>query len=43
MKLVSWNTRLFSFTELRLSTIVRDFLATIYALPQYEFLIQVQN
>ena len=40
MKLISWKTRLFSFTELQLSTIFREFSATIYALSQYEFLIQ---
>ena len=40
MELVSANCRLFSTTELRLSTILRECSAIIYALSEYEFLIQ---
>ena len=40
MELVSANSRLFSTTELRLSTIFRECFAIIYALSEYEFLIQ---
>ena len=40
MKLVSENSLLFSSTELRLSTILRECSAIIYLLSEYEFLIQ---
>ena len=40
MELVSANSRLFSTTELRLSTILRECSAIIYELSEYEFLIQ---
>ena len=40
MELVSANSRLFSTTELRLSTILRECSAIIYAISEYEFLIQ---
>ena len=40
MEIVSANSRLFSTTELRLSTILPDCSAIIYALSGYEFLIQ---
>ena len=40
MESVSANSRLFSTTELRLSTILRECSAIIYALSDYEFLIQ---
>ena len=40
MELVSANSRLFSTTELRLSIILRECSAIIYALSEYEFLIQ---
>ena len=40
MELVSANSRLFSATELRLSTILRECSVIIYALSEYEFLIQ---
>ena len=40
MELVSANSRLFSTTELRLSTILRECSAKIYALSEYEFFIQ---
>ena len=40
MELVSAKSRLFSTTELRLSTILRECSAIIYALSEYEFLIQ---
>ena len=40
MELVSAISRLFSTTELRLSTILRECSAIIYALLEYEFLIQ---
>ena len=40
MELVSANSRLFSTTELRLSTILRDFSPIIYALSEYEILTQ---
>ena len=40
MELVSANSRLFSTTELRLSTILRECSAIIYALSEFEFLIQ---
>ena len=39
-ELVSANSRLFSRTELRLSTILRECSAIIYALSEYELLIQ---
>ena len=39
MELVSANSRLFSTTELRLSTILRECSAIIYALSEHEFLI----
>ena len=38
MELVSANSRLFSTTELRLSTILRECSAIIYALSEHEFL-----
>ena len=40
MELVSANSRLFSSTELRLSTTHRECSAIIYARSKYEFLIQ---
>ena len=40
MKVVSANSRLFSTTEIRLSTIHRECSAIIYALSEYEFLIR---
>ena len=40
MELVLANSRLFSTTELRLSTNLRKCTAIIYALSEYEFLIQ---
>ena len=40
MELVSAISRLFSTTELRLSNIVRECSAIIYALSEYEFLTQ---
>ena len=40
MELVSAKSRIFSTTELRLSTILRECSATIFALSEYEFLIQ---
>ena len=40
MELVSANSRLFSTTELRLSTILRECSAIIYALSEYDFPIQ---
>ena len=40
MESVSANSRLFSTTEFRLSTILRECSAIIYALFEYEFLIQ---
>ena len=40
MGLVSANSRLLSTTKLRLSTILRECSAIIYALSEYEFLIQ---
>ena len=40
MDLVSANSHLISTTELRLSTILRECLAIIYALSENEFLIQ---
>ena len=39
-ELVSANSRLFSTTELRLSTILRERSAIKYALSEYEFFIQ---
>ena len=43
MELVSANSRLFSTTELRLSTKLRDCSTLIYALSEYEFLIQASQ
>ena len=40
MELVSANSRLFFTTELRLSTILRECSAIIYAHSEYEFFIQ---
>ena len=40
MELVSAKSRLFSTAELRLSTILRECSAIIYALSEFEFLIQ---
>ena len=40
MELVLANSRLFSTTELRLSTILRECSANTYALSEYEFFIQ---
>ena len=40
MEVVSANSRLFSTTEHRLSTTLRESSAIIYALSEYEFLIQ---
>ena len=40
MELVSANSCLFSTTDLRLSTIVRECSAILYALSEYEFFIQ---
>ena len=40
MELVSAHSRLFSTTELRLSTILSECSAIIYALSEHEFLIQ---
>ena len=40
MELVLANSRLFSTTELRISTILRESSAILYALSEYEFLIQ---
>ena len=39
MELVSVNSRLFSTTEIRFSTILRKCSAIIYALSEYEILI----
>ena len=40
MELVSANSRLFSTTELRLSTILRECSAILNAVSEYDFLIQ---
>ena len=40
MKLVSANSRLFSIIELRLSIILRECSAKIYALLEYDYLIE---
>ena len=43
MEIVSTNSRLFSTTELRLSTILRECSAIKYALSEYEFLFQASK
>ena len=43
MKLVSANSRLFTPIEMRLSTLIRECSAIIFALTQYEFLLTGSN
>ena len=43
MTLVSANTRLFTPIEMRLSTLIRDCSAIIFALTEYEFLLTGSN
>ena len=39
MKLISANSRLFTPIEMRLSTLIRECSAIIFALTEYEFLL----
>ena len=41
MKLVSANSRLFTPIEMRLSTLIREYSAIIFALTEYEFLLTI--
>ena len=43
MKLVSANSRLFTPIEMRLSTLIRECSAIIFALTEYEFLLTGSN
>ena len=43
MKLVSANSRLFTLIEMRLSTLIRECSAIIFALTEYEFLLTGSN
>ena len=43
MKFVSANSRLFTPIEIRLSTLIREFSAIIFALTEYEFLLTGSN
>ena len=43
MKLVSANSRLYTPIEMRLSTLIRESSAIIFALTEYEFLLTGSN
>ena len=43
MKLISANSRLFTPTEMRISTLIRECSAIIFALTEYEFLLTGSN
>ena len=43
MRLVSSNSRLFTPIEMRLSTLIREYSAIIFALTEYEFLLTGSN